>query len=264
LTRSSKLIQPTPDPAGLPEGLDGVPPDSIPRHIAMIMDGNGRWAQRQGKLRVEGHLRGAETVRKMTDACARIGVRQLTLFCLSSENWKRPAEELDFLMQLLRQYLSQEQGELVRNNIRLSVIGRLEELPDDVRTGIEQTVASCESHTGIRLCLAINYGSRREIIDAAREIARKVQIGELSIGGIDEQVFSDHLYTAGMPDPDLLIRTAGEMRISNYLLWQISYSELWVTEKMWPEMGVDDLYQAIRDYSRRERRYGGLKTPENC
>ncbi len=252
----------SPNPAAIPDTIPGVPPESIPRHIAMIMDGNGRWAQRQGKQRIEGHMRGAETVRTMTEACARLGVRQLTLYCLSSENWKRPAEELDFLMQLLQQYLHQEQQQLVDANIRLCAIGRLDQLPEEVRGEIDKTVAACKLHTGIRLCLAINYGSRSEIVDATRAIAAKVQRGEMSIEDINEQSISNHLYTAGMPDPDLLIRTAGEMRISNYLLWQISYSELWVTEKTWPEMEVVDLHQAIRDYSRRERRYGGLKTSE--
>ncbi len=230
----------------------------IPRHIAMIMDGNGRWAQRQGKPRVEGHMRGAETVRRVTEECARLGVEQLTLFCLSSENWKRPADELDFLMKLLQQYLHQEMDQLVRGNIRLQVIGRLEALPGNVQEEIGRAVDACASHTGVCLCLAINYGARSEIVDAARRIAVDVQAGKLQVSDICESVFADYLYTAGMPDPDLLLRTAGEMRISNYLLWQISYSELWVTPRTWPELQVADLHEAIRDFSRRDRRFGGL------
>lgn len=242
--------------------VEGVPLHALPRHIAMIMDGNGRWAQRQGLPRVEGHLRGAETVRAMTEECARLGVSQLTLFCLSSENWKRPAGELDFLMQLLKQYLSQEVGQMVRGQIRLRVIGQLERLPPEVQNSIAEAVAATAGHTGICLCLAINYGSRAEIVDAARSLAAEVAAGRLAPEQIDESLFSQHLYTAGMPDPDLLVRTAGEMRLSNYLLWQISYSELWVTQKTWPELAVADLHAAIRDFSRRERRFGGLlETP---
>lgn len=224
----------------------------------MIMDGNGRWAQRQNLPRIEGHRRGTDVVRKVTEECSRLGIEQLTLYCLSSENWKRPQIELDFLMHLLEQYLIQERGTLVENNIRLQVIGRRDKLPDDVRKEMDKTLELSESHTGTCLCLAINYGSRSEIVDAVKQIARKIKEGDLQLDQLDEQVISDHLYTAGMIDPDLVVRTAGEMRISNYLLWQISYAELWVTDRCWPEFRLEDLYQAIRDYSARERRYGGL------
>ncbi len=234
----------------------------VPRHIAMIMDGNGRWAQRQGLPRVEGHLRGAETVRRMVEECARLGVEQLTLFCLSSENWKRPAEELEFLMQLLRQYLRQEQTELVRGNIRLSVIGDLARLPAETQTEIDAAVRHCATHSGIRLCLAVNYGARAEIVAAARRLAEEVGAGQRRADEIDEAAFASCLDTAGMPDPDLLIRTAGEMRVSNFLLWQISYSELWVTPCLWPDLQVADLHAALREFGQRERRFGGLSSGE--
>lgn len=222
------------------------------------MDGNGRWAQRQNLPRIEGHARGTRTVRQVTEAAAELGIKQLTLYCLSSENWKRPQTELDFLMHLLQQYLIQERKTLLQNNIRLRIIGRRDRLPPEVEREMDETIRLTQSNTGTCLCLAINYGGRSEIVDAVRQICRNVADSKLNIDDIDEQVISDHLYTAGMIDPDLLIRTAGEMRISNYLLWQISYSELWVTERCWPEFGVEDLYQAIRDYAARDRRFGGL------
>ncbi|MBX3418544.1 MAG: isoprenyl transferase [Pirellulaceae bacterium] len=230
----------------------------IPRHVAIIMDGNGRWAEAQGLMRFEGHRRGVETVRTITEECNRLGIEQLTLFCLSSENWKRPQEELDFLMTLLSEYLLSERPTLVKNGLRFSVIGDRQRLPADIQQLIHENEALCRDHRGTRLCLAINYGSRGEIVDAARRLAQEVASGDLLIDEIDEQVFADRLYTAGMPDPDLLIRTSGEMRISNYLLWQISYSELFVVDKKWPEFTEEDLHAAIEEYSKRERRFGGL------
>jgi undecaprenyl diphosphate synthase len=230
----------------------------MPRHIAVIMDGNGRWARQRNLPRIEGHRRGVASVRRTTEECARLGIEQLTLYCLSSENWKRPQAELDFLMHLLEQYMVEERSVLLDENIQLHVIGRREGIAADVLAAVDKTIELTRTNTGMRLCLAINYGSRAEIVDAVRAVARRVESGELSIEAIDEQTISDHLYTAGMRDPDLLIRTAGEMRISNYLLWQISYSEIWITTRCWPEFQEADLHQAIRDYAARDRRFGGL------
>ena len=239
-----------------------VPPAKRPRHIAAIMDGNGRWALRQGLPRIEGHRRGVEAVRRTVRECARLGIQQLTLFCFSSENWKRPTEELQFLMQLLEHYMIQERAELLENNIRLSVIGRREGLPPTALEAMEQTIRLASQNTGLHLCLAINYGARQEIADAVRRIARQVQAGQLQPDQIDEHTIGQYLDTAGMPDPDLLIRTAGEMRLSNFLLWQASYAELWVTDRCWPEFDEALLQQAIRDYAARRRRFGGLLPEE--
>jgi undecaprenyl diphosphate synthase len=237
----------------------GLDPDRLPRHVAIIMDGNGRWARARGKERVEGHARGARSVDEVTEECCRLGIGQLTLYCLSSENWKRPKAELDFLMALLKQYLLQERDKILRQNIRFTVIGRREGLPAEVLAEIDENIRLTRDNTGLTLCLAINYGARAEIVDAVRAIADRVRRGELSPGQIDEGTISDALDTAGMPDPDLLVRTAGEMRLSNYLLWQISYAELWVTQRFWPEFGTALLHEAFRDFARRERRFGGLK-----
>ena len=237
----------------------GLDPEMLPRHIAIIMDGNGRWARAQGKERVEGHARGAKSVDDVTEECCRLGIGQLTLYCLSSENWKRPKAELDFLMALLKQYLLQEREKILRQNIRFTVIVRREGLPAEVLAEIEENERITKDNTGLTLCLAINYGARAEIVDAVRSIAARVQRGELRPDQIEEATISGSLYTAGMSDPDLLIRTAGEMRVSNYLLWQISYAELWVTERFWPEFGVDLLHEALREYAKRQRRFGGLQ-----
>ena len=199
------------------------------------MDGNGRWARARGKERIEGHARGAKSVDVVTEECCRLGIGQLTLYCLSSENWKRPKAELDFLMALLKEYLLAERKKILDQNIRFTVIGRREGLPAEVLAEIDENIRLTQSNTGLTLCLAINYGSRAEIVDAVREIAARTARGELAPEQIHEATIADALYTAGMPDPDLLIRTAGEMRVSNYLLWQISYAELWVTQKFWPE-----------------------------
>jgi undecaprenyl diphosphate synthase len=237
----------------------GLDPGKLPRHIAIIMDGNGRWARAQGKQRVEGHARGARSVDEVTEECCRLGIGQLTLYCLSSENWKRPKAELDFLMALLKQYLLQEREKILRQNIRFAVIGRREGLPAEVLAEIDENERITKGNTGLTLCLAINYGARAEIVDAVKAIAARIRHGELEPEQIGEATIGDSLYTAGMPDPDLLIRTAGEMRVSNYLLWQISYAELWVTERFWPEFGAELLHEALRDYAKRERRFGGLQ-----
>jgi undecaprenyl diphosphate synthase len=232
---------------------------TLPRHIAVIMDGNGRWARERGLDRVEGHLRGAETVRRVVEECCRLGIGQLTLYSFSSENWKRPREEVDFLMGLLKQYLVEQRAELVQRNIRFRVIGRREALAPEVVREIEESERQSSANTGLTLALAVNYGSRAEIVDAVRAIAARVRRGELDPAHINESTVSDSLYTAGMPDPDLLIRTAGEMRVSNYLLWQISYAELWVTPAYWPDFTTELFHEALRDYAARERRFGGLK-----
>ncbi len=210
--------------------------------------------------RIEGHRRGVGSVRRIVEECARLGMGQLTLYCLSSENWKRPKPELDFLMHLLEQYMIEERSLIMKQNIRVRVIGRREGIAAAAMTEINKTVEMSRDNSGTCLCLAINYGGRSELVDAVQQIAREATHGTLPIDAIDEKVISSHLYTDGMPDPDLLIRTAGEMRVSNFLLWQISYAELWVTEKCWPEFQVEDLHHAIRDYAGRDRRFGGLKT----
>src|SRR5262245_11221855 len=232
---------------------------SLPRHIAMIMDGNGRWARERGLERIEGHIRGAETVRRVVEECCRLGIGQLTLYSFSSENWKRPKQEVDFLMSLLKQYLIAERPEIMKQKIRFRVIGRRTELAPEVVHEIEVTERLSANNAGTTLALAVNYGSRAEIVDAVRLIAQRVRRGELEPSGIDETTISNSLYTGGMPDPDLLIRTAGEMRVSNYLLWQISYAELWVTPVYWPDFSTEVFHTALRDYAARERRFGGLK-----
>ncbi len=224
------------------------------------MDGNGRWAQQQGLPRLEGHLRGVDSVRRIMEACRDLGVEVLTLYCLSSENWKRPAAELEFLMALLREYLIAERDSLVKNNLQLKIIGRRERLPADVQEEMDRTLSACATNDGMTLCLAINYGSRTELVDACRALARRVASGELLPDEISEDLIATHLYTADLKDPDLLIRTSGEMRISNFLLWQISYSEIWVTETPWPEFDRRHLEQAMRDFANRQRRFGGLDT----
>jgi undecaprenyl diphosphate synthase len=236
----------------------GVDPDRLPKHVAVIMDGNGRWAVERGRPRVEGHLRGADVVRATVTECCKLGIEQLTLYCFSAENWKRPAEEVGFLMALLQQYLVGERQLLMDENIRFRIIGRRDGLSAEVQAEMDESIRRTSGNTGLTLCLAINYGGRTEIVDAVRAVAERVRRGELRPEEIEEQHISESLYTAGMRDPDLLLRTAGEMRISNYLLWQISYAELWVTGKCWPDFTAADLHQACRDFAARDRRFGGL------
>jgi len=251
------MTEVTPPPAA--STLD-IPPERLPRHIAIIMDGNGRWAQRQNLPRIEGHRCGVAAVRRMVEECARLHIEQLTLYCLSSENWKRPQLELDFLMHLLQQYMIEERATIMQHHVAVALIGRRDGIPDSVQREMDATVQLSAANTGTRLCLAINYGGRAELVDAVRRIAERVHRGELAAEQIDEALVAQHLYTAGMPDPDLLIRTAGEMRVSNFLLWQISYAELWVTDRYWPEFCEADLHQALRAYACRNRRFGGLTT----
>jgi undecaprenyl diphosphate synthase len=237
----------------------GLNVERLPRHVAIIMDGNGRWARQRGLPRVEGHRRGVKSVRATIEECCRLGIGQLTLYCLSSENWKRPQTELDFLMTLLRKYLIEERAEIMEQNIRFTTIGRRIGMPKAVLQEMDENVRVSRDNTGMVLCLALNYGGRGEIVDAVRTLAEQVRRGALKPEDIDETTIGDALYTAGMPEPDLLIRTAGEMRVSNFLLWQMSYAELWVTEQCWPDFDRDSLHQALRDYANRERRFGGLK-----
>ena len=237
----------------------GLPRGSLPRHIAVIMDGNGRWAQARRLPRAEGHRRGAKSVRAVIEACVELeGIEQLTLFCLSSENWKRPRRELEMLMRLLEQYVIEERSEIIRQDLQFTMIGRTEGLTENVLREVKQTEECSRENRGMRLCLAVNYGSRGELVDTVQDIAREVASGKLDPDSIDEDTISGRLYTAGMSDPDLLIRTAGEMRVSNFLLWQISYAEIWVTPKCWPEFRRDDLFDAFRNFASRERRFGGL------
>jgi undecaprenyl diphosphate synthase len=236
----------------------GVPPERLPRHVAIIMDGNGRWARQQGLPRFAGHRAGAKTVRLMVEECARLGLQQLTLYSFSTENWNRPAEEVAMLMDLYVEYMRSQRQLLIDNNIQFVQIGRRDGLPGKVLEELENTLEATKQNTGMTLCLAINYGSRTEIVDAVRKIAEEVRAAKLSPEQVTEGAISDRLYTAGMPDPDLLIRTAGEMRVSNYLLWQISYAEFYVTEVFWPEFSIEELYKALRDFAGRNRRFGGI------
>jgi undecaprenyl diphosphate synthase len=222
------------------------------------MDGNGRWARRRGGAPRCAAGRGVQSVRTTVEECCRLGVGQLTLYCLSIENWKRPQVEVDLLMALLHQYLLAEREEILEQNIRFTTIGRRSELPGPVLREIDENIRLSRDNTGMTLCLAINYGGRTELADACRALAEQVRRGALEPGQIDEAAVSSALYTAGMPDPDLLIRTAGEMRVSNFLLWQISYAELWVTERCWPDFDRETLHEALHAYAARERRFGGL------
>ena len=240
----------------LPADLD---PKRVPRHIAIIMDGNGRWAKDRGLARIAGHKAGAESVRRTLRACEAAGVEVLTLFSFSTENWKRPQDEVEALMGLLTEMLAAEEDELVERNIRLKAIGRLEALPGAVRGALERAIERTGDCTGATLCLALNYGARAEIVDAVRLIGEDVESGALDPAEIDEGTIASRLYTADVPDPDLLIRTSGEMRVSNFLLWQISYAELHVTETRWPEFAEEHLFEAIRDFQSRDRRFGDTR-----
>ncbi len=236
----------------------GLEREQIPRHIAIIMDGNGRWANQRNLPRIRGHIEGAANVREIITYCARLQLDALTLYSFSAENWKRPRDEVNALMDLYADYLVKERPTIMENNVRLIQIGRREGLPENVLRELEVTRRMSEGNTGLKLCLAINYSSRNEIVDAVRAIARKVQAGQLKPDDVDEAVIGGSLYTAGVPDPDLLIRTAGEMRISNFLLWQISYTELYVSDVLWPDFKKQHLADAIRAFAARERRYGAV------
>jgi undecaprenyl diphosphate synthase len=230
----------------------------LPRHVALIMDGNGRWAEARGLPRVRGHRAGVESVRAVTRHAARLGLRQLTLFAFSTENWKRPRAEVSTLMRLLRRYLVEERGELMDNDIRLAAIGRIAGLPQRVQDALEETRRLTERNRGMTLCLALNYGGQTEIADAARSLAADAVAGRLVPEAIDEAALASRLYQPGMPQLDLLVRTAGERRLSNFLLWQLSYAEIVVSEVCWPEFREEELEAALAEYGRRVRRFGGL------
>lgn len=229
-----------------------------PRHIAIIMDGNGRWAKERGLPRIRGHERGAESVRAITEACVELGVEFLTVYAFSTENWKRPAAEVDALWVLLEHFIAQETPTLMKNNVRLSAIGRLHELPRSCQDALQQARELTSGNTATTLILALNYSSRTELVDAVRDLCQRATSGELQPSNIDADTISAHLYTRDIPDPDLLIRTSGELRLSNFLLWQLSYTEIYVTDKLWPDFGKADLREAITEFSKRQRRFGGL------
>ena len=229
---------------------------ALPAHVAIIMDGNGRWAKERGLPRVEGHRRGAESVRAVLRCASSLGIGHLTLYAFSVENWNRPKAEVNTLMKFLARYLKTERDEMNDNNVRLRAIGQLDRLPGFVREQLDATIASLDANTGTTLNLALSYGGRTELVDAARSLAAKAQSGELAPADIDEQMFAAHLYTADTPDPDLLIRTSGEMRVSNFLLWQISYAEMVVTERLWPDFGEADFCAALEVFADRDRRFG--------
>jgi len=230
----------------------------LPRHVAVIMDGNGRWAKLRHKPRVEGHRAGIASVRDVVETSARLGLQVLTLYAFSVENWKRPQSEVTTLMGLLKRYLRSELDTLLRNNIRFQVIGRMEALPADVQDELRRGIERTADRSGLLFNIALNYGGRTEITDAVRRLAADVAAGRREPGDIDEDTLSSYLYTAGLPDPDLLIRTSGEMRVSNFLLWQIAYAEIWVTDVLWPDFRRKHLLQAVADFQKRERRYGGI------
>ena len=240
------------------ELLDKLDLKRLPQHLAVIMDGNGRWAERRHLPRIAGHRAGVKAAREVIESCARLKLPYLTLYAFSLENWRRPQAEVDFLMRLLREYLKRELPSIHKNNIRLLVIGRSEQLPEGVRKDIENGMRLTARNTGMKLVVALNYGGRAELVDAFNAMLDQIRSNGLSAFHADEQTISEHLYTSGLPDPDLLIRTSGEMRVSNFLLWQIAYAEIYVTETLWPDFSRARLLEALVDFQRRERRYGGL------
>ncbi len=233
---------------------------NLPQHISIIMDGNGRWAKKRLLNRIKGHEKGAETVKMVVRVCREIGIRYLTLFAFSTENWQRPKNEITALMSLLKRFLQSEHQSLMENEIRLNVIGQMKKLPEDVQEALNRTMHHTKNNKGLQINLALSYGGRSEIVNMVRRIAEKVQSGILSPEAIDENLVGKYLYTRDIPDPDLLIRTSGEMRISNFLLWQIAYSEIFVTDTLWPDFSEDEFLSIIKTYQSRERRFGGVKT----
>jgi undecaprenyl diphosphate synthase len=231
----------------------------IPKHIAVIMDGNGRWAKERGLPRTEGHRRGADSVEAITRGCGELGVEFLTLYAFSTENWKRPKTEVSALMRMLEHFLKSKTAELMKQNVRLQAIGRLHDLPESAHAQLHKTIEQTSQNTGLTLILALSYGAREEILDGIRSLLDSVEKGHLDRAMIDADVFSKHLYTRYYPDPDLLIRTSGEMRLSNFLLWQLSYTEFYVTQTLWPDFRKPQLLEAIREFTQRDRRFGGVK-----
>jgi len=237
----------------------GLDPEKLPAHIAVIMDGNGRWAKKRVLNRIKGHEKGAETVRMVVRACREIGIPHLTLYAFSTENWDRPEKEVSALMGLLKKFLAEEKAEMMENNIRLTAIGQIERLPADVRDALCAVQDATAANTGMRLNLALSYGGRAEIVAAARQMAQAVKEGRLDVSDIDAERFGRYLYTAEMPDPELLIRTSGEFRLSNFLLWQVAYAELYVTATLWPDLTREEFIGMIRDFQQRERRFGRVE-----
>lgn len=231
-------------------------PEKLPRHLAVIMDGNGRWAKERMLRRIVGHQKGVETVRTVVEESSRLGIRYLTLFAFSSENWLRPKTEVRALMSLLKRYVKTETSRMMQNNIRFKVIGNRDDLPADVNLELDAAMAKTAGNTGMTLTLALSYGGRQEIVRAASLMAADIAAGRIAPAAADEAVFSGYLYSAGMPEPDFLIRTSGEMRISNFLLWQLAYTELYFTDVNWPDFDTSELHKALSDYQARERRFG--------
>jgi undecaprenyl diphosphate synthase len=241
--------------------LEKLDLENLPRHVAVIMDGNGRWAQRRHLPRVAGHRKGVQSARTTIESCARLNIEALTLYAFSVENWRRPKTEIDFLMALLREYLRKEMPLIQRNNIRMRFLGRIEELPEGVQQDTREAVELTSGNTGMVLCLALNYGGRAELVDAMNAVLAE-RNGSGAPGRVTEEQISRRLYTAGLPDPDLLIRSSGEMRVSNFLLWQIAYAEIYVTDTLWPDFNRAKLFEALVEFQRRERRYGGIREGE--
>jgi undecaprenyl diphosphate synthase len=231
---------------------------SLPQHVAIIMDGNGRWAKQRSLPRIEGHRQGAESARTIIRTSGELGIKYLTLYAFSAENWNRPKDEVDALMKYLIHYLKTETPELNKNNVRLEVIGQIYRLPENVQEHLKKSIATLSKNSGLTLVMALSYGSRIEIVDAVRRIAEKARDGKLEPADINEEVISQHLWTRNIPDPDLLIRTSGEMRVSNFLLWQISYAELVITPTLWPDFRKPQFFAALEEYARRHRRFGGI------
>ena len=238
--------------------LSAAAQELLPRHVAVIMDGNGRWAKERGLPRIEGHRRGAESARAIIKAASGVGIRYLTLYTFSVENWNRPKSEVDAIMKYLAYYLKKETPELDRSNVRLEAIGQIHRLPEPVQKQLEKSRQQLSKNTGLTLVLALSYGARAEIVEASRAIAEKVQSGDLVPEEVTETMFGMHLYTSQIPDPDLLIRTSGEMRLSNFLLWQVSYAEMVVTETLWPEFRKAAFYKSLEEFAKRHRRFGKL------
>lgn len=236
-----------------------VETNDTPQHVAIIMDGNGRWAKERGLPRIDGHKAGAESVRSAVETCIEVGVKYLSLYAFSSENWNRPKAEIEALMLLLERFLKTKGDEMNQQGVKLQAIGRLDQLPSRTRKTLEKAIEATKQNDKLTLILCLSYGSREEIVDASKAIATKVQTGELSVEQIDNQLFSQHLYTADTPDPDLLVRTSGEVRLSNFLLWQLSYAEFYITKTFWPDFKKEHFLTALSEYSRRQRRFGTLK-----
>jgi undecaprenyl diphosphate synthase len=237
----------------------GLDSKKLPQHIAVIMDGNGRWAREKGRPRIFGHRAGIESVRDIVKACSQIGIEYLTLYTFSRENWKRPKTEVSSLMKMLRDLLRKEVRELDENDVRIAAIGRISDLPDFVQAELSRAIEKTRDNKGLTLVLALSYGGRAEIADAASKIAKEAYEHRLEPEKIDEELFAQYLYAPDIPEPDLLIRTSGELRVSNFLLWEIAYSEIWVTDLLWPDFRRSELFKAIADYQKRERRFGGIE-----